>query len=275
MFGFSKRRRRRKVRTSPFPDPWRTFLLESFPIYARLHEADRAELEGHILVFLAEKRFEGCGGFAITDEVRVLIAAQACLLLLHRDTDYYPNLRSILVYPEAYVAKTRWREEEEDTAAHERARVGESWQTGAVVLAWSSCLAGAVDVEDGQNVVFHEFAHQLDQEDGAADGTPPLEASGFRERRGRFRTWARVMSGEYEQLRRASASGQASVLDRYGATNPAEFFAVATECFFEQPRKMKVRHPLLYEELQRFYQQDPAGFECEGPADSDLQSRTS
>ena len=144
-------------------------------MYSRLPPADRRELEGHIQIFLAEKRFEGCGGQEITDEVRVLIAAQACLLLLHRDTDCYPRLHSILVYPSSYIAKT-WHVEQDGRTITEgdQARGGESWPHGAVVLAWDGAIAGAVEPNKKNNLVIHEFAHQLDQEDGIADGAPLL-----------------------------------------------------------------------------------------------------
>ena len=145
-------------------------------MYSRLPPADRRELEGHIQVFLAEKQFEGCGGQEITDEVRVLIAAQACLLLLHRDTDCYPRLHSILVYPSSYVAKTWHLEKDGRTITEgEQARGGESWPHGSVVLAWDGAIAGALELDRNRNLVLHEFAHQLDQEDGRADGAPLLE----------------------------------------------------------------------------------------------------
>jgi hypothetical protein len=221
---------------------------------------DQRELEGHIRVFLAEKQFEGCAGFQITDTVKVVIAAQACLLLLHRPTDYYPGLRSILVYPETYVAKTRWREAQEETDRHTRARLGESWDRGVVILAWDSVAAGAANIHDGQNLVLHEFAHQLDQEYGPADGLPALQCDGLRACHARYLTWARVLGEEYDHLRKAWEQGHKTLLDQYGATNAAEFFAVATECFFEKPRQMQKKHPALYEELKEFYRQDPIAY---------------
>jgi hypothetical protein len=235
-------------------------LVNGFPLFSQLPEADQRELEGHIQVFLAEKNFEGCGGFQITDEVKVLIAAQACLLLLHRETDYYPRLRTILVYPDTYVAKTRWHERDEDTGRDARARLGESWGRGVVILAWSSTVAGAASIDDGHNLVFHEFAHQLDQEDGAADGRPLLQCDRPSACYVRYLTWARVLSEEYKNLQDALAKGHQTVLDQYGATNPAEFFAVATECFFEKPHQMQKKHPALYAELKEFYRQDPVTF---------------
>src|SRR5690606_32830266 len=135
---------------------------------------DRRELRGHIRVFLAEKHFEGCGGLTLTDEIEVTIAAQACLLLLHRETDYYPRLITILVYPSTYVAHAREPIGGGMVIEGEVARLGEAWKDGVVVLAWDDVLAGASDLHDGHNVVLHEFAHQLDQEDGTADGAPVL-----------------------------------------------------------------------------------------------------
>ena len=227
-------------------------------MYSRLSPADRQELEGHIHVFLAEKRFEGCGGQEITDEVRVLIAAQACLLLLHRDTDCYPLLYSILVYPSSYIAKT-WHWGKDGTITEgEQARGGESWPHGTVVLAWDGAIAGAVELNKNRNLVIHEFAHQLDEEDGVADGAPLLSGStNLWQIHHRYQTWAKVLSAEFHQLRRAAEDGRETVLDTYGAQNPAEFFAVATECFFEKSAQLKERHPALYAELKEFYRQDP------------------
>ena len=232
-------------------------LTRRYSMYSRLPEADRRELEGLIQVFLAEKRFEGCGGLEITDEVRVLIAAQACLLLLHRKTDCYPRLRSILVYPSSYIAKT-WHSERDGTIIEgNQARGGESWPHGAVVLAWDRAISGAVELNKKNNLVLHEFAHQLDEEDGIADGAPLLGGPTFLQTLQRYRTWAGVLNEEFQQLRLAAEDGRETVLDTYGAKNPAEFFAVATECFFEKPVELKERHPALYAELKEFYRQDP------------------
>jgi MtfA peptidase len=271
MFGFLKNRRRDRIRNRPFPSEWRDMLLRRYSMYSRLPPADRRELEEHIQVFLVEKRFEGCGGQEITDEVRVLIAAQACLLLLHRDTNYYPRLRSILVYPSSYIAKT-WRLEEDGRTITEvdQARGGESWPHGAVVLAWDGAIAGAVALDKHRNLVIHEFAHQLDQEDGMVDGAPLLEGATFSQMRHRYQTWARVLSAEFQQLRRAAEDGRETVLDTYGAQNPAEFFAVATESFFEKPGRLQEQHPALYAELKEFYRQDPLLFAPAGPATNEL-----
>ena len=229
------------------------------PFYHRLPEADQRELQGHVQVFLAEKSFEGCGGLIMTDEIRVCIAAQACLLLLHRNTDYYPELRSIVVYPSSFLVKTTRHLGSGVLEESHQARLGEAWQQGAVVLAWDAVCQGTAQPDDGRNVVFHEFAHQLDFEDGRADGAPVLgRGDAWSAQKSRYAAWARVLSAEFERLRAEVLAGKNAVLDGYGATDPAEFFAVATESFFERPLEMREKHPDLYEELKQYYRQDPA-----------------
>jgi Mlc titration factor MtfA (ptsG expression regulator) len=253
MFGM-KRRRRQRIRQQPFPEPWLRILERNVPVYSRLAPADQAELRGHIQVFLDEKRFEGCGGLAITDEIRVTIAAQACVLLLHRDTDYYDRMGSILVYPHHYFARSRQRAAPGLILEGHQARLGESWYRGPVVLSWDDVQRGAADPNDGHNVVFHEFAHQLDSESGANEGAPALP------RRSMYIAWARVLGHEYDHLRDELSHHHRHFINAYGATNPAEFFAVVTEAFFEQPRQLKRRHPELYGQLALFFQQDPAAW---------------
>ena len=256
MFGWLKRRRRDAIRRRAFPDEWRAIIEKNVPYAACLPPADRQELFAHVQVFLAEKHFEGCGGLHMTDEVRVTIAAQACILLLHRQVDYYPRLVSILVYPTTYLVPAGQRTAEGLITDEPQARLGESWARDIVVLAWDSVLSGAADIHDGHNVVLHEFAHQLDQENGAGDGAPALG------RRSMYVAWARVLGGEFDQLVRDTAASHATLIDQYGATNPAEFFAVVTETFFEKPRELLAKHPALYFQLQQFYRQDPAALRC-------------
>ena len=251
MFGLSRKERRAKILQDPFPTEWLAILEKNFPLYARLPAVDRGELQGLIQVFLAEKAFEGCSGLAITDEIRVTIAAQACQLLLRREADVYPKLITILVYPTAYVSSMPRHGPRGIVTEGPQGRLGEAWTSGVVVLSWDDVKLGAADIRDGHNVVFHEFAHQLDQEDGSSDGAPILP------RRNLYSAWARVLGAEYDELRRAAESGKKSVLDTYGATEPAEFFAVATEAFFEKPVQLKKKHPELYEELRMYYGQDP------------------
>lgn len=262
LFGLFSAHRRAKLRAAPVPPAWRRIAERNLRVFPRLSAEDQAELLGHVQVFLAEKHFEGCGGLELTDEIRVTIAAQACLLLLHRETDYYPRLRSILVYPSGYTAHGErpvgggvWEEGGEDLLGHTQQRLG------ALVLAWDAAKRGAREPGDGDNLVLHEFAHQLDFEDDLTDGTPLLDT------RAEYLAWARVMGDELAALRAAEESGTPTVIDQYGATNPAEFFAVVTEAFFERPRLLRTRHPALYDELARFYRQDPATSFREPPDD--------
>jgi hypothetical protein len=252
MFGFKKWRRNRIARRA-FPADWLAVIEKNVPFYRKLPAEDQAELRRHVMIFLAEKDFEGCGGLVMTDEIRVTIAAQACILLLHRKTDYYPGLISILVYPQAYVAKHEEYLPAGVVAEGYEVRLGESWRRGSIVLSWDDIRQSGADIEDGYNVVYHEFAHQLDSSGGKGDSSAV-----FRER-SRYIAWARVLQKEYKRLGRDVASNRRTVLSSYGATNPAEFFAVATECFFERARELKERHPELYGELKLFYEQDPAG----------------
>jgi Mlc titration factor MtfA (ptsG expression regulator) len=251
VFGLSRKEQREKILLQPFPPDWSAILARNVPIYDRLSEVDKAELRGLIQVFLAEKVFEGCNGLEVTDEIRVTIAAQACLLLLRRETDVYPRLITVLVYPSAYVSNMPQHGPHGIVTEGPQGRLGEAWTSGVVVLSWDDVKLGASDVRDGHNVVFHEFAHQLDQEDGSSDGAPILP------RRNMYSAWARVLGEEYQELQMAAETGKKSVLDTYGATEPAEFFAVATEAFFEKPVQLKKKHPELYEELKIYFNQDP------------------
>ena len=249
---FGKSRRRERLRAEPFPDHWRRVIETRVPMLSRLSAEDQRELLGHARVLLEEKHFEGAGGLLMRDEVRVTIAAQAALLLLHRDADYFPRLTSIIVYPSGYVAESKraeggiWSEADEALLGHTQRDLR------ALVLAWDEAKAGAADPNDGHNLVLHEFAHQLDFEDGSTDGTPLLESGA------QARSWAQVFGEELEALRRAADAGEPTLLDPYGAEDRAEFFAVATETFFEKAAELAQRHPRLYDELRRFYRQDPA-----------------
>ncbi len=245
--------RRKRLMARPFPNEWKTIIERNVPLYRRLPAALKEQLHGLIRVFLAEKHFEGCGGLEITEEMEVTIAAQACMLLLNRPPTFFPKLHSILVYPHTYVAKGTSYENGIMIDEHD-ARLGESWGNGPVVLAWDSVKGGTANTTDAHNVVLHEFAHQLDQEDGIADGAPILG------QRSRYVAWARVLGAEFAALQESKKRHRRSVLDTYGATNPAEFFAVATEAFFEKPRQMQKRHAELYDELREYYQLDPAAW---------------
>ena len=258
IFTLLRQRRRRRLRARPFPKKWLTLIQRHVVFFQRLSGSDRTELLGHIQVFLGEKRFEGCGGFVITDEVRVTIATQACLLLLHRSTDYFPGLLTILVYPLTYMTEEKRQVGEHLWEEGTVSRLGETGRRmGSLVLSWGAVKHGAADPYDGKNVVLHEFAHQLDFENEAADGVPGLSTPEQQI------AWAEVMRSEYASLRAADESGIPTLLDTYGATNPAEFFAVSVEAFFEQPRALRAHHPKLYAELRTYFQQDPMEFSAE------------
>jgi Mlc titration factor MtfA (ptsG expression regulator) len=252
MLSWFRKRRRRKLASKPIPPEWAEMVERNAGFVRLLEDEDRAELMRRIQVFVAEKNFEGRGGLVMTDEIRVTIAAHACRLLLGGASDCYPKLYSIVVYPSTYVAPALERGPGGTVVKSVQARLGESWSSGAVVLAWDDVLRGAADIHDGKNVVYHEFAHQLDTEHGAADGAPKLERPSM------YVTWARVLGEEYEELVRSVVEGRPALLDAYGATNPAEFFAVATEFFFERPVELRARHPELYEQLAGYFRRDPA-----------------
>lgn len=239
---------------APFPSAWKAIVELNVPLYAYLPAPLKHQLHGHMQVLLAEKQFEGCGGLEMTDEIQVTIAAQAGILLLNRKARYYPRLHSILVYPSTFVSRDVEYVGDHAYVEGTSARLGESWRSGALVLAWDSVKHGAMDFRDGQNVVLHEFAHQLDQEDGRADGAPILEHGSS------YAAWARILRKEYEQMQATVRRGLETVMDEYGATKPAEFFAVATETFFEKPHALKGRHPELYEALKNYYKLDPAAW---------------
>lgn len=250
-----QRWRRARVRRQPFPPGWRAVLRERMPAFARLPADVQVRLKKHAQVLLAEVPFIGCGGLVVDDEVRVLVAVQASLLLLGRGDGGFEGLSQVLVYPGAFVVE-RTHTQADGTLRDERQVLsGESWQQGQVVLSWDDVLAGAADPEDGRNVVIHEFAHRLDQATGTANGAPGFApGSGSAAQR---RQWARVLSAEFEALQQRLARGDSGLIDPYAATNAAEFFAVTTELFFERPEELAAAHPALHEQLREFHGVDP------------------
>lgn len=259
---FLRRRRRQQWQCAPFPESWRPIVERQAPFFPCLTAADQDKLLSLMQVFCREKRFEGCGGLEMSDEIRLTIAAHACLLLLHLpEHDYYPRLRSIIVYPDTYVAPSWEPGPAGIMAEHEDEMSGESWDTGSIVLSWAAIEEDCEYAGEGQNVIFHEFAHQLDQEDGEIDGAPRLGRDlSLAERRQRYASWAQVMQNEYKRLQRQAGEGRETLLDPYGATEPAEFFAVTTEAFFDCGDALKREHPELYDELSRYFGQDPAAW---------------
>jgi len=255
MFNWFTDRRRNKIIQAPFPSVWEDIIRRNVAHYCMLEDAERAHLRALIQVFIAEKHWEGAGGLELTDEICVTISAQACLLLLGLPHDYYRNVESIIVYPSTVVPPQRRPGFFENTFAPvelEHPIIGQAFQQGPIIIIWDAALRGGRQPESGHNVIYHEFAHKLDMLDGAADGTPPLRD------RAEYREWVQTCSREYLRLKHDTEKGKKSFLNAYGATNEAEFFAVATEQFFDQPRLMIDHAPDLYRVLQEYYRQDPS-----------------
>jgi Mlc titration factor MtfA (ptsG expression regulator) len=240
-----------KAIAAPFPDEWIAIVERNIAVYTSLPMALRLQLRTLIKQFLHQKHFTGAGGLEITDEIRVTIAAEACMLLLNRKSNVYPSLRYIIVYPAAFVVDRPQGGAAGVVSEGRKGLLGESWSNGKVILAWDNVLHGSKNFADGQNVVLHEFAHQLDSESGSTNGAPILTGKNC------LRTWASTLSGEFEELQKDAWKGRRSLIDHYGATNPAEFFAVSTETFFEKPARMAEHHAELFEVLRCYYRIDP------------------
>jgi len=251
-FQWFRDRRRRRILEEPFPEEWLPILHRNVYHYARLPEEDQSRLRDTLRILVAEKNWEGCNGLVLTDEIKVTVAAEAALLLLGFENEYFDMVLSILVYPEAYVAHGHEFAAGGLVVEGDSDREGEAWYRGPVILSWPDVLAGARHLAGGNNLVLHEFAHQLDMQNGRlADGIPPMRSAE------QYRHWTQVCTREYERLVFDCEHGRRTLLDCYGATNPAEFFAVATECFFEYPAAMRRWYPELHEAFVGYFGRDP------------------
>lgn len=253
MFGWLRDLRRQSISEGAFPPKWDEYIREDVPHDQFLSETEKGHLRGHVQVFLQEKQWEAAGGLELTEEMQVTVAAQACLLLLglpHHD--FYPNVKTIILYPSAYRARQLEQNPDGTVGEPSGVRLGEAWHSGPVILSWRDVLSVGKR-RPGENVVLHEFAHKLDMRDGSADGVPPLDGG-----QAVYDDWADVMSAAYAKLVHDVETGQNHVLNEYGATNHAEFFAVTTECFFENPLLLRAEQPDLYAVFQRYYGQDTA-----------------
>ena len=248
----SKAKRRRQIRDHSFPEDRKRFLTQNVPLVRRLSAEDRDELYGHIQVLLAEKHFEGASGLELSDEIKLVVCAQASILLLHRETDYYPKLISILIYPGPYAARHPVRDPRGVVSNVLETRAGESWTSGTLILSWENVQRDLMATGRAENVVLHEFAHQLDAGSGAMNGAPILSERELQ------KVWPEALRRAFERLEAATQAHERSVLRPYGAKNPSEFFAVSTEAFFMQPRILKQHEPELYGALCQYYKQDPA-----------------
>lgn len=252
LFALRHDRIKSAIENSEFPKEWNAILDEQAPIANRLPQKLRERYRRNIRLFISETRWEGQGELQIDDLIKITVAAQACLLTLGYEDRRYPRLNSIILYPSAFRGGAKGiLGTDLDSETY---RLGESWSNGTVILAWDSANRGALNPFDGQNVSVHEFAHQLDQEDRASDGCPVFANQAA------YSAWSDVMTREYAIQVKKAAKGRKSVLDHYGATNPAEFFAVSSEAFFEKPRQLARKRPDLYAILKRFYKLDPAGW---------------
>jgi MtfA peptidase len=248
---FVPRWRLHRVLARPLTDFQLGVIERNVAQYAGMPRELRTQLQRLVKQFLHQKTFVGCAGLEVTEEMRVTIAAQACLLLLNRPTRVYPGLHAVLVYPGAFLVPRRQQDEAGVVTETRQDLLGESWGDGRVVLSWEHVRRAGLPPEGTHNVVLHEFAHQLDSESGSNNGAPFLGSPE------RYRSWSETLSRDFDLLRRDAYWGQRDVLDPYGATNPAEFFAVATESFFEQPYELAARHPDLYAEFEAYYRVDP------------------
>jgi MtfA peptidase len=242
--------RRRQAIAEPFPEEWRALLAARVPLYRRMPVLLRHALEPHIRTFLRKVRFVGCNGLVVTDEMRLVVAMQACLLVSQRDPGAYLPLYSVLMYPDEFVVPDRDEDDAGVVTEGESVLSGQTLDTARIVLSWSDVQASG-QADDAYNVVLHEFAHYLDHSvDGAISAAPS--------RRRALADWHRVLEREYEALCAAVDRGEPTLIDPYGAEEPAEFFAVATETFFERPQDFERQHAALYASLRNFYGLDPA-----------------
>lgn len=234
-----------------FPSAFSKILRRNLPGYSRMPTDLQMQLKRRIRQFLYEKTFVGCGGLEINDEIRVTIAARACLLLLNREMAVYPKLSHILVYPSAFIAPRQQMAEGGIVTHTNQTLSGESWSDGRVILAWDQVVNNPRNEEMGQDVVIHEFAHQLDSEDGSVNGAPSLASTAA------YRSWVQVMTQEFDNLQGAIERNEMTIIDPYGATNPAEFFAVSTEAFFKKSHELAYYHASLFALLNAYYRVDP------------------
>ena len=247
---FKSWRRQRILARSTLDDASWSAIAARYPFMRALSAADRARLREWVVLFLHQKTIEGAAGLAVDDGMRACIAAQACMLILNLDLDYYRGWVDVIVYPDEFVAEYDYVDED-GIAHHVREPMsGESWLAGPVVLSWAD--AAESGGETGYNVVIHEFAHKLDMLNGDANGFPPLH--GDMSRAG----WSRTFSAAYEDFSRRLETGEEPAIDPYAAESPAEFFAVLSEAFFEIPRVVREDYPEVYGQLAAFYRQDPA-----------------
>ena len=247
-----RKNRRNKIFTRPLPDSSIHILESNIPLYTRVPSKLKTYLNGCIQLFLHEKEFVG-RGIEINDQIRLTVAGNACMLLLHQQQRRFPGFKTIIIYPSSYIAPQVTHDGAVEAIENSH-RTGESWLRGPIVLSWSDSIHGSLNTNDGHNVILHEFAHKLDEQSGDMNGLPVLRKDAH------YSEWAKVLNDEFTDLQQRAERRKNSVLDVYGTVSAPEFFAVATESFFEKSKQMKNKLPDLYEQLSRYYNIDPASW---------------
>ena len=222
--------------------------LERLPFLDGLTADERGRLRDTVILFLHDKSIRGAAGLHLDAEMQLLIAAQACVLILNLDIDFYRGWVEVIVYPNEFVPTADYTDDDGIVHVDRQPRAGEAWLQGPVILSW----ADVAPAEEGVNVVIHEFAHKLDMLNGDANGYPPLHAGMSRQ------TWTEVFSLAYGDFSRRVEADEEVNIDPYAAASPAEFFAVLSETFFDAPRTVLDAYPQVYAQLRNFYRQDPA-----------------
>jgi len=245
-------RKTRDLLVTPLYENEWDIIINKVPLCDKMPTELRPALEGKINVFLDQVEFIGCNGQEITEAMQLSIAAQASLMVVNTDM-WYDTLQTVLVYPHSFKSQQTVRNGYVETTETIN-RIGESWARGPVILSWAHSKQGAINDVDGNNVVLHEFAHQLDALSSYTDCAPILHKDHD------FDDWERVFTKAYNSLVRDSDAGRPSFLDQYGATAPAELFAVAVEAFFEKPRQMRDHEPDIYDQLSQFFRLDPVNW---------------
>jgi Mlc titration factor MtfA (ptsG expression regulator) len=251
LFSWLRARRRRALTQRPFPPAWDEILARLVKQVQWLAPAEQERLRRWILVFVGEKRFEGCRGQEITDEVRVAIAAQAGLVTLGFAAEHFDTLQSVLVYPGDYLVPRSTPLDGGGELEWKEARLGETWAGGSMVLSWPGVVDGGRLRDGPRSVVIHECAHLVDLLDGAIDGIPPLGGRAARQ------AWIAACDACRTRFEEALDDGRATAFDDYAAESAAEFFAVASECFFQDPHRLARHDRQLYGLLQEAWRQDP------------------
>ncbi|WP_379547906.1 zinc-dependent peptidase [Qipengyuania sp. DSG2-2] len=247
---YARRLNRQELLAKPLTPQQRAVVERLVPLVRRLPQPLRLKLEGKMNLFLDQITFRGLNELEVSEEMKLSIAAQACLLIVNSPA-WYDTLRNVLIYPSAFLTN---RNAHDGHFVHEKshATLGESWARGPVVLSWDDALRGGLDAEDGHNVVVHEFAHQFDALSGHTNGIPIL-------RKGQtYAGWEKAMLQAYNDHIEQLGRGERTLIDPYGATNHEEFFAEAIVTFFEKPRALRSEDPALYDQLAQLLALDPA-----------------